>query len=98
VTQRCQIIQQAFIQSFSVGKGAIWHGASSTFFSLTLACALRESLSDGCGQQDFGKDILVGVTVGVIAIPLVMACAVGTRLGGAYLIILPVVDRKILRF
>lgn len=47
-------------------------------FSLRIANALRESLREGYDSARFAKDLLAGVTVGVIAIPLSMALAIAS--------------------
>ncbi|MFT5881396.1 MAG: SulP family sulfate permease [Moritella sp.] len=54
-------------------------------FSLRIAHALRESFS----KQDytaakFGKDLLAGITVGIIAIPLAMALAIASGVAPQY--------------
>lgn len=54
-------------------------------FSLRLAYALRESLKDCNYNSDvFLKDMLAGVTVGIIAIPLAMALAIGIGVAPQY--------------
>lgn len=45
-------------------------------FSLRFASALRDRMAQGYGRRDFGRDVLAGVTVGIIAIPLSMALAI----------------------
>lgn len=48
-------------------------------FSLRLGHALREScVSEGYNRNKFTRDVLAGITVGIIAIPLSMALAIGT--------------------
>lgn len=47
--------------------------------SLRLGHALREScISERYGRDKFVRDLLAGITVGIIAIPLSMALAIGT--------------------
>jgi len=54
-------------------------------FSLRIANALRESLSDGSYNVDkFLKDLLAGVTVGIIALPLAMALAIAIGVAPQY--------------
>ena len=51
----------------------------SHLFSLRIANALRESLKESpYTAQRFGKDIIAGITVGIIAIPLSMALAIAS--------------------
>lgn len=45
-------------------------------FSLPLFTALRASLKAGYGLHDLRGDLLAGLTVGIIAIPLAMALAI----------------------
>jgi len=54
-------------------------------FSLRIAHALRESFSrsDYTGSK-FGKDLLAGITVGIIAIPLAMALAIASGVAPQY--------------
>ena len=40
--------------------------------SLSIASALRESLADGYRARNLIADIIAGITVGIIAIPLSM--------------------------
>ncbi|PSJ46171.1 C4-dicarboxylic acid transporter DauA [Zobellella endophytica] len=54
-------------------------------FSLRIGHALRES----CGQEAYGgrrllKDVLAGITVGIIAIPLAMALAIASGVAPQY--------------
>ncbi|MFV8817999.1 C4-dicarboxylic acid transporter DauA [Haliea sp. E17] len=46
--------------------------------SLRPGHALREVLAEGYGRSDLRRDLLAGVTVGVIAIPLAMALAIAS--------------------
>ncbi|MEA3300064.1 MAG: C4-dicarboxylic acid transporter DauA [Pseudomonadota bacterium] len=48
-------------------------------FSLRIGHALREScLAEPYGRQRLGRDLLAGLTVGIIAIPLAMALAIAS--------------------
>lgn len=50
-------------------------------FSLRIGHALREScFAEPYGRQRFIADVLAGITVGIIAIPLAMALAIATGL------------------
>lgn len=42
-----------------------------------LTPALFRRLSDGYGRGDFRKDLIAGITVGIVALPLAMAFAIG---------------------
>ena len=53
-------------------------------FSLRLGHALREVLAEGYNRKKFGKDILAGITVGIIAIPLAMALAIASGVAPQY--------------
>lgn len=53
-------------------------------FSLRIADALRESLADAYTSKKLGKDLLAGVTVGIIAIPLAMALAIASGVPPQY--------------
>lgn len=54
-------------------------------FSLRIANALRESLKESpYTAQRFGKDIIAGITVGIIAIPLSMALAIASGVAPQY--------------
>ena len=48
----------------------------SHLFSLRLGHALRDVLAEGYNLHKLGKDLLAGITVGIIAIPLAMALAI----------------------
>lgn len=50
----------------------------SHLFSLRIAHALRECLAEGYSRQILSRDILAGITVGIIAIPLAMALAIAS--------------------
>ena len=43
-----------------------------------LAAALRGSMAGGYGRADFKKDLLAGITVGIVALPLSMALAIAS--------------------
>ncbi|MFT5808358.1 MAG: SulP family sulfate permease [Moritella dasanensis] len=54
-------------------------------FSLRIAHALRESFSrSDYNSTKFGKDLLAGITVGIIAIPLAMALAIASGVAPQY--------------
>jgi SulP family sulfate permease len=53
-------------------------------FSVRIACALRECLSEHYTRQDFSKDLLAGLTVGIIAVPLAMALAISSGVAPQY--------------
>lgn len=46
--------------------------------SLKIAHALRDSMADSYNQRHFKKDVIAGLTVGIIAIPLAMALAIAS--------------------
>ncbi|QEW07416.1 C4-dicarboxylic acid transporter DauA [Nitrincola iocasae] len=52
--------------------------------SLGIASALRESLREGYTRRDFSGDLIAGVTVGIIAIPLAMALAIASGVKPEY--------------
>ncbi|WP_337881223.1 C4-dicarboxylic acid transporter DauA [Rheinheimera sp.] len=56
----------------------------SYLFSLRMGHALRESLSDGYRLWHLKQDLLAGVTVGIIAIPLAMALAIASGVPPQY--------------
>ena len=56
----------------------------SHLFSLRLGHALREVLAEGYNRAKFGKDLLAGITVGIIAIPLAMALAIASGVAPQY--------------
>lgn len=56
----------------------------SHLFSLRLGHALREVLAEGYSRAQFGKDLLAGITVGIIAIPLAMALAIASGVAPQY--------------
>ncbi len=43
-----------------------------------IATGLRSALKDGYGMADFRKDVMAGLTVGTVAVPLSMALAIAT--------------------
>lgn len=54
-------------------------------FSLRIADAVREScFQEAYGLQRLGKDLLAGMTVGIIAIPLAMALAIASGVAPQY--------------
>ena len=53
-------------------------------FSLRIAHALRECLQEGYTREHLLKDILAGLTVGIIAIPLAMALSIAVGLPPQY--------------
>lgn len=53
-------------------------------FSLRPGHALRESLAEGYSWPRFGRDLMAGVTVGIIAIPLSMALAIASGVAPQY--------------
>lgn len=54
-------------------------------FSLRIAHALRESVRrSSYNKATFGKDLLAGITVGIIAIPLAMALAIASGVAPQY--------------
>lgn len=46
--------------------------------SLSFASAIRESFAEGYGKRDLMSDLVAGITVGIIAIPLSMALAIAS--------------------
>lgn len=56
----------------------------SHLFSLQLGHALRAVLAEGYDRNAFIKDLVAGVTVGVIAIPLAMALAIASGVPPQY--------------
>lgn len=53
-------------------------------FSLRPAHALRESLAEGYDRRRLGRDLVAGLTVGLIAIPLSMALAIASGVAPQY--------------
>lgn len=53
-------------------------------FSLRIAHALREVAAEGYGKSELSKDLLAGVSVGIIAIPLAMALAIASGVPPQY--------------
>ena len=47
-------------------------------FSLRIGHALRETAAEGYGIAELKRDLLAGITVGIIAIPLAMALAIAS--------------------
>ena len=58
---------------------AKWRVDRSLFFS-----AMRETLREGYTWPHFFKDLIAGVTVGIIAIPLAMALAIASGVPPQY--------------
>lgn len=56
----------------------------SHLFSLRLGHALRETLAEGYDLNKLSKDLLAGITVGIIAIPLAMALAIASGVAPQY--------------
>ncbi|SNY49569.1 sulfate permease, SulP family [Arsukibacterium tuosuense] len=56
----------------------------SHLFSLRLGHALREALAEGYNLSKLSKDLLAGITVGIIAIPLAMALAIASGVPPQY--------------
>lgn len=56
----------------------------SYLFSLRIAHALRETAAEGYGREQLMKDLLAGLTVGIIAIPLAMALAIASGIPPQY--------------
>lgn len=53
-------------------------------FSLRIGHALRDTAAEGYGRQQLTKDLLAGLTVGIIAIPLAMALAIASGVPPQY--------------
>lgn len=53
-------------------------------FSLRIGHALRECFQEGYSRQHLFKDILAGITVGIISIPLAMALSIAVGLPPQY--------------
>ena len=53
-------------------------------FSLKIAFALRDAAAEGYGKHELGKDLLAGLSVGIIAIPLAMALAIASGVPPQY--------------
>ncbi len=53
-------------------------------FSLRIAHALREVAAEGYGRAELSKDLLAGISVGIIAIPLAMALAIASGVPPQY--------------
>ena len=56
----------------------------SHLFSLRIGHALREAFAEGYSLNKLGKDLLAGITVGIIAIPLAMALAIASGVAPQY--------------
>jgi SulP family sulfate permease len=53
-------------------------------FSLRIAHALRETAAEGYHRQQLVKDVMAGISVGIIAIPLAMALAIASGVPPQY--------------
>lgn len=53
-------------------------------FSLRVGYALREAFAEGYGRAQLQRDLIAGMTVGVIAIPLAMALAIASGVPPQY--------------
>jgi SulP family sulfate permease len=53
-------------------------------WGLRPAHALRQALATGYGRRDLGRDVLAGVVVGVVALPLSMALAIASGVAPQY--------------
>lgn len=53
-------------------------------YSLRVGDALRGALAEGYGREELLKDIMAGLTVGIIAIPLAMALAIASGVPPQY--------------
>ncbi|WP_151703017.1 C4-dicarboxylic acid transporter DauA [Nitrincola alkalilacustris] len=56
----------------------------SRLHSLSFASALREKFKEGYSRRDLMGDLMAGVTVGIIAIPLAMALAIASGVRPEY--------------
>lgn len=56
----------------------------STRIAELPAAALRASLREGYGIADFKRDVLAGLVVGIVALPLAMALAIGVGVAPQY--------------
>nr|WP_235015345.1 SulP family inorganic anion transporter [Oceanicoccus sp. KOV_DT_Chl] len=81
-----------FVAGVSSPEGYLFHYslrrhhdvAPRPLFSLRVAYALREALGEGYGRAELTKDVIAGMTVGVIAIPLAMALAIASGVPPQY--------------
>ena len=53
-------------------------------FSLRICHALREAAAEGYGLSELQRDVLAGISVGIIAIPLAMALAIASGVPPEY--------------
>ena len=67
-------------------------------FSLRIGYALREALGEGYGRHELLKDLVAGITVGVIAIPLAMALAIASGVAPQYGLYTVIVGGGIIAF
>lgn len=66
--------------------------------SLRVGHALREVLAEGYSRRDLPKDIIAGMTVGVIAIPLAMALAIASGVPPQYGLYTAIIAGAIIAF
>lgn len=52
--------------------------------SLKLGAGLRDALAQGYGKRDIVSDLIAGITVGVVAVPLAMALAIASGVQPEY--------------
>lgn len=67
-------------------------------FSLRVGYALREALGEGYGRDQLVKDLIAGMTVGVIAIPLAMALAIASGVAPQYGLYTAIIGGAIIAF
>ncbi|WP_019530215.1 C4-dicarboxylic acid transporter DauA [Dasania marina] len=67
-------------------------------FSLRVGYALREALAEGYGRNSLLKDLIAGMTVGVIAIPLAMALAIASGVPPQYGLYTAIIAGAIIAF
>jgi sulfate permease, SulP family len=58
--------------------------SSPASFTIPLGYALRQTLSEGYGWKRFQSDVLAGIIVGVVALPLAMALAIASGVPPQY--------------
>tara|TARA_R110000823_G_scaffold171736_9_gene304199 strand:+ start:36627 stop:38369 length:1743 start_codon:yes stop_codon:yes gene_type:complete len=67
-------------------------------FSLRVGHALREVFREGYGRRELVKDLIAGMTVGVIAIPLAMALAIASGVAPQYGLYTAIIAGAIIAF